>query len=72
VNAKFAGLVRNAENWQYSSYSDYVRSIKRWDFVEKEFILSRFGSVEDYREFVKSFATEKFLEMEGGIWEGLE
>jgi len=84
LNPRFGGIVQRAEDWEFSSYRDYlfggkiaeitqarqseISGISRRPAVTTELILSHFGGVEDYREFVESFADERMMQMEEQLW----
>lgn len=84
LNPRFARLVKQAEDWEFSSYQDYlfggkipeitearqseISGISRRPAVTTELILSHFGGVEDYREFVESFADERMKQIEDELW----
>jgi hypothetical protein len=46
-NPVVAGLVCNLEDWKYSSYREYIGLVKNFS-IEKDEILSRFESIEDF------------------------
>ena len=57
-NPLAANLVRNIEDWKYSSYLAYIN--KRSDnTVEKYFILDQFKSIESYKIFVTEYNVEE-------------
>jgi len=105
LNPVFAGLVKQADEWEFSSYREYLgrapedsRSSLRLPGrlrlpesyrnnvsgtpgvlpeplrvfsqmqVHTQFILSRFGSVEEYRVFVESFGVEEMRRIEETLW----
>ena len=68
LNPVFAELVKKGEEWEFSSYRDFVSKDEIWKFVSRDLILSNFGNKTAYREFVESFSREKFLEMQGDFW----
>jgi REP element-mobilizing transposase RayT len=86
LNPRFAGLVERAEHWEFSSYRDYVcpgeipeitrpkrreiSGIYRRPPVATEFVLSHFDGIEDYRQFVESFAEEQMKQTEDQLWKG--
>jgi REP element-mobilizing transposase RayT len=50
-NPKVAGLVDNPEDWEYSSYSEYLEN-KNDGLCDKSVILDHFKSVDEYKKFV--------------------
>ena len=44
------GLIKQLENWEYSSYLDYAE-LRNDTIPEKEFVLSHFSSVQDFINF---------------------
>ena len=84
LNPVVAGLVKAPEEWQYSSDREYMSSmvdsrnlrktsgessgIYTRPLVTTEFILSHFGSRNDYRSFVESNAGNRKNEMEEDLW----
>jgi REP element-mobilizing transposase RayT len=103
LNPCFARLVEKAEDWEFSSYRDYVPKRKIPEITESkrreisgivqdempevtqakqtetsriyqrpplttDFILSHFDGVEEYREFIESFADEQIKQMEDQLW----
>ncbi len=47
-----AGLVSKAQDWKYSSYSDYI-GLGSNNFLHKEQIMDLFNDVKEYRKFVE-------------------
>jgi len=81
LNPVVAGLVRAPEDWQYSSYCDYlldsrnskevpreIPGIYSRPLVTTEYILSHFASVNDYRSFVESDVGSCVDEIEEDLW----
>ena len=57
INAETASLVKNAEDWKYSSYPDYIG--EREDALcDKTKVLEQFKSVSAYRRFVEESADD--------------
>lgn len=52
-NPKVAGLVKNLEEWQWSSYQDYV-GLRHGNLCKKDVVLERFKNVEEYKNFMDS------------------
>ena len=50
-----AGMVAKAEEWEFSSYQDYL-GLRSGTLPKPEVVLSQFGSREDYRKFVESYS----------------
>ena len=55
LNPVAVGLVSKAEDWEYSSYRDYL-GIRNGTLPKPDVILDQFHSREDYRKFVESIA----------------
>jgi REP element-mobilizing transposase RayT len=53
ANPVAASLVRSPEDWEFSSYRDYV-GLRNESFIRPEFILKQYG-VERYREFAEAY-----------------
>lgn len=54
LNPVSAGLVACAENWEFSSYQDYI-GLREGKLPRLESVLSQFRSPEAYQEFVASY-----------------
>ncbi|MCX6143996.1 MAG: transposase [Ignavibacteriales bacterium] len=87
LNPVLARLVRTPEDWQFSSYRDYlegqdsrnlreasgeISGIYTRPSVTTEFILSHFACVDDYRSFLESHAINRMIEMEEELWKERE
>ena len=59
-----AGLVERLEDWEFSSYPEYVAT-RGGSLPEPEMILEMIGSRERYREFVESSEEESLPSLEG-------
>jgi hypothetical protein len=57
-NPVTAGLVSKPEDWEFSSYRDYI-GIRAGTLPDPDIILSQFSSREEYHEFVEDY-TEDF------------
>ena len=57
-NPVVAGLVSKPEDWEFSSYRDYI-GIRAGTLSDPDIILSQFSSREEYQEFVEDY-TEDF------------
>jgi len=51
-NPLVAGLVKNLEDWPYSSYLDYIGK-RNGNLCSKDIILDKFKSPNDYKKFVE-------------------
>jgi len=51
-NPKTAGLIEKLENWQWSSYLDYM-SFRQGKLCEKDVVLSQFKNFFEYGKFVE-------------------
>ena len=63
LNPFKAGLVKNLENWKYSSYPDYL-GLRNGKLPNKNLILSFFPSSDAYKLFVEeeqSFEINKYI-----------
>lgn len=58
LNPSIAGLVERAEDWEFSSYQEYV-GLRDGTLPKPEIVLSQFASPGAYREFVESFAASE-------------
>lgn len=54
LNPVSADLVERAEEWQFSSYQDYI-GLREGRLPRSESVLSQFQSPETYRDFVESY-----------------
>ncbi len=74
LNPLFAKLVTRPEDWEFSSYRNYLyqsdsRNLKDFgNLVVTKEILSQFSDIAEYKEFVESFAEEKLKEIEETMW----
>lgn len=59
LNPVFSKLVSNPEEWEFSSYREYVRQ-RNGILVRPDFILKQFKDHFEYQEFVESYQTEEF------------
>lgn len=57
LNPVIAGLVQKAEEWEFSSYRDYL-SLRHGTLPKPAVILDQFGFADDYRTFVESGLSE--------------
>jgi REP-associated tyrosine transposase len=62
LNPVQAGLVKNPEDWAYSSFRDYI-GLRKGTLPRPEIVLSGFGSEKEYREYVEEGMTERFEEI---------
>jgi REP element-mobilizing transposase RayT len=58
LNPVIAGLAEWAEEWEFSSYREYL-GIRNGTLPEPEIVLSQFPSREAYREFVESYTARE-------------
>ncbi len=54
LNPVAAGLVKRAEDWEFSSYRDFI-GLRHGTLPRPDFVLSQFQSTEAYRLFVESY-----------------
>jgi REP element-mobilizing transposase RayT len=52
-----AGLVRQSEAWEFSSYRDYI-GYRKGTLTDPEIVLSQFASPQDYQKFVQDYQEE--------------
>jgi hypothetical protein len=55
LNPVAAGLVSKAEDWEFSSYRDYL-GLRNGTLPKPNVVLDQFNSRQDYRTFVESVA----------------
>ncbi len=55
LNPLTAGLVKRAEDWEFSSYRDYI-GLRSGTLPKPDIVLGQFPSGEAYRLFVESYA----------------
>jgi len=58
LNPVFAGLVKRPEDWEFSSYSDYV-GVREGRLPSPEIVLSQFASGKAYQAFVESYIPQE-------------
>jgi REP element-mobilizing transposase RayT len=58
LNPVLAGLAACAEDWEFSSYQDYV-GLREGKLPRPESVLAQFQSAEAYQEFVESYLPEE-------------
>jgi len=58
LNPLLAGLVKQPQNWEISSYREYVGS-RNGTLVEPGIVLAQFPSPGAYREFVESYISDE-------------
>ncbi len=68
LNPVFAGLVKEARDWEFSSYRDYIGTSQKSKLIQTHFVLSHFGNIEEYRVFVESFGAEEMHRIEEALW----
>lgn len=54
LNPVGAGLVKQPEEWEFSSYSEYI-GLRSGTLPRPEVVISQFSSAESYRNFVESY-----------------
>ncbi|MFQ6115907.1 MAG: transposase [bacterium] len=59
LNPVFAKLVQTAEEWEFSSYREYVQ-MRNGTLPKPEGILEQFKDRQGYKEFVESYQEEHF------------
>ncbi len=58
VNPVMTGLVKQPEEWEFSSYLEYV-GLRDGTLPQTEIVLSQFPSIEAYGEFVASYVPQE-------------
>ena len=58
LNPVMDGLVGRAEDWEFSSYQDYI-GLRNGTLPRPEIVVSQFPSRDSYREFVESYADDE-------------
>ncbi len=67
LNPVVAGLVKQPEEWEFSSYRDYL-GLRQSALVHPEIVLSQFGS-SDYRKFVADYQPGDFEQIANMVLE---
>ena len=62
MNPVFAKLVNTPEQWEFSSYREYVHTRSR-SIVQNEFILSHFKDAHEYSTFVETLSDAEFAKV---------
>jgi hypothetical protein len=57
LNPVLAGLVQRPEDWEFSSYREYI-GMRDGTLPKPEIVLSQFASAEAYREFVEAYVPQ--------------
>jgi putative transposase len=52
-----AGLVRRPEDWEFSSYRDFI-GLRMGTLPKAEIVLEQFSSPDGYRAFVEAYADD--------------
>ncbi|MGH2568226.1 MAG: transposase, partial [Bacteroidota bacterium] len=60
LNPRIAGLVKYPQEWEFSSYREYL-GLRKNELVMTEFILSQFRDLKDYQKYVGTL-TESEIE----------
>lgn len=68
LNPVFAGLVEKAEDWEFSSYREYLK-IRNGTLPQPGLFLEEFTDVQEYREFMESYVNDNFEKMKGFVFE---
>jgi len=66
-----AGLVENLQKYIWSSHKGYLSSARKWDWLNKDYILLFFGknkveSIRKYRQFISKDTPEEINQILGG------
>ena len=67
-NPARAGLVKESDNYEWSSHRGYISNGKKWDWLYKDFALSMLASVKSlrrrfYRQFMAEADSEEILQV---------
>lgn len=62
-NPGHSTLVKKNEEWEFSSYLDYL-GLRKEGLVIKDFILKNYRNVEDYKEYVESMPDVDFFDIQ--------
>lgn len=62
-NPGHSTLAKKNEEWEFSSYLDYL-GMRKEELVVKDFILKNYRSVEDYKEYVESMPDLEFIDIQ--------
>jgi len=68
LNPVLSGLVERPEEWEFSSYQDYV-GLRDGTLPRSEIVLSQFPSPESYREFVESHTEHEWAAIAGLLFD---
>ena len=68
LNPVMAGLVRRAEEWEFSSFREYL-GLRRGTLPTPDVVLGQLGSREDYRAFVEAYVPEDRETIAPVLWE---
>ena len=58
LNPVMDGLVRRAEDWEFSSYRDYI-GLRNGTLATPEIVLAQFRLGDDYAGFVESYTADE-------------
>jgi putative transposase len=61
LNPVKAGIVNKAEDWEFSSYRDFI-GMRNGTLPQMDIILSYFNGSTDYKEFVENYQEETLIE----------
>ncbi|MBN1812638.1 MAG: transposase [Anaerolineae bacterium] len=68
LNPVLSGLVEQPEEWEFSSYQDYV-GLRDGTLPKSEIVLSQFPSPESYREFVEPHMEREWAAIAGLLFD---
>jgi len=54
LNPVHAKLIKKTEEWEFSSYRDYIK-LRSGTLLEPKYVLDAFGSIDEYIEFMDDF-----------------
>ena len=61
LNPVQASLVKKAEDWEFSSYQEYI-DLRRGSLPQIDAVRSQFHSVEDYRYFLENSTSDRLID----------
>jgi putative transposase len=61
LNPVRANIVEKAENWEFSSYQEYI-DMRRRSLSKIDEVRSHFNSVDDYRYFLEDLTSERLIQ----------
>jgi REP element-mobilizing transposase RayT len=66
LNPKIARLVKRPEEWEFSSYREYL-GLRPNTLVSTEFVLGQFHDINGYRQYVESLSDAEIEKLQGSF-----